>query len=156
MLLIVSRAGDTGDNSEDCAESVVHAINRVRDPTAATPVPAFALKNRIERAARIWRPSHRIQRARMRFFFQRARAQKFLHVVFLRECAFALGTKLLLVFFFSRFHSTNGDVGTKRAREAALESAPGVVAQLRDRLSHLLQLLLPSRGVPFLRFGHAN
>ncbi len=90
----------------------------------------------------------------MCFFFQRARAQEFLHVLLVGQGAFALRAKLPLVLFFGRFHATNGNVSAQRAGEAALEARPYRVAELRDRLSHVAQLLLPTRGVPFFRLGH--
>jgi hypothetical protein len=49
----------------------------------------------------------------VRFFFQRAGAQEFLHVLLGRESAIALCGKFALMFFLRRFHSTNGDIGSK-------------------------------------------
>src|SRR2546430_2617824 len=53
------------------------------------------------------------QLPRVRFFFQRAGAQEFLHIVLGRESAVALRGKFALMFFLRRFHSTNRDVGSK-------------------------------------------
>ena len=49
----------------------------------------------------------------------------------------ALRRKLALVFFLSRLHSANGDVGAERARESSLESRPESVGQCWDRLTHI-------------------
>ena len=50
MLLVVRRARHAGNNSEDGAESIVHAVDCVGHPTAAAAVPAFAFQNGVERA----------------------------------------------------------------------------------------------------------
>ena len=42
MLLIIGCAGDTGNDSEDSAEPIIHSVNRVRHPAATTSMPAFA------------------------------------------------------------------------------------------------------------------
>src|SRR5207248_2986091 len=42
MLLIVRCAGDTGDNSEDSTQPIIHAIDGVGYPTSAASMPAFA------------------------------------------------------------------------------------------------------------------
>ena len=52
MLLVVGRAGDAGDDAEDRAEAVVHAVNCVRHPAAAAAVPAFAFQDRVEQTFR--------------------------------------------------------------------------------------------------------
>ena len=52
MLLIIGRAGDAGDDAEDRAEAVVHAVNRVRHPAAAAAMPAFAFQNGVEQTFR--------------------------------------------------------------------------------------------------------
>ena len=48
MLLIIGRSGHTGDDAEDRAESVVHAVNGVRHPAPAATMPALALQDRVE------------------------------------------------------------------------------------------------------------
>src|SRR5260370_37447995 len=100
MLLIVRGAGDAGDNSKYGAESVVHAINCVRDPTSTATMPAFALENRVEHGARSELRHHRLQRARVRFFFDGAFPEKIFHVMFIGENALALIAKGGFVFFF--------------------------------------------------------
>jgi hypothetical protein len=42
VLLIVRGACDPGDDSENRSQSIIHAINCIRDPTAAASVPSFA------------------------------------------------------------------------------------------------------------------
>ncbi len=52
MLLVIGRAGHAGNDAEDRAETVVHAVNRVRHPTAAASVPALAFQDLVEQTLR--------------------------------------------------------------------------------------------------------
>ncbi len=115
MLLIVRRPGHAGHNSKNGAEPVVHAINRIRHPTAAAAVPAFAFKNRVEQGARTELRHHRLQSAGVRFFFERTLAQKIFHIVFVGQGSIALIAKFRFMFFFGCFHSANRNLGAKRA-----------------------------------------
>ena len=122
MLLVVRRARNAGNNSENCAEPIICAVNRVRHPTTAPAMPAFAFQNCVR--APIWvRRRHRIQGAGMRFFFERARAQEFLHIGFTGERAITLFAKFRFVFFFGRLHAANGDVGARHAVPPTIEPA---------------------------------
>src|SRR5438105_12586051 len=136
MLLIARRARNTRDDSKDCAESVVDAVDCIRHPAATASVPAFAFQNCIEKRLAIWGAGHGIERACVCFFLQSTGAQEFLYILLARERAIALRRKLALVFFLSRLHSANGDVGAERARESSLESRPESVGQCWDRLTH--------------------
>src|SRR5256886_6226457 len=113
MLLVVGGTGDTGNNSEDGAEPIIDAVDCVGNPATTAPVPALTFQNRIEGGFGIRWSGHRIQRASMRFFLQRAGAQEFLDILLARECAIALRGKFALMFFLRHFHSANGDVGSK-------------------------------------------
>ena len=122
MLLIVRRTRDAGDNSEYGAESIVHSINCVRHPTATAPMPAFAFQNGVEHRARAELRHHCLKRARVRFFFDRAFAQKILHVMFAGKNALTLIAKRGFVFFFRRLHPANCNLGPKRAIQPALQA----------------------------------
>src|SRR4026208_590580 len=113
MLLIVCRACYARYNSKYRAQPVVRAVDRVGDPTAASPMPAFALQNFVQRGARADRWSHGAEHARMRFFLERAFPQKFLHVLFTGERAFCLFVKFGFLTFFCCFHSANSDFGAR-------------------------------------------
>src|SRR5438128_12585550 len=122
MLLIVGGASDAGNNSEHSAESIVHAVDCVRHPTSTATVPAFALQNRVEYGARPQLWYHRLERAGVRSFFNRAFAQKIFHVVLIGQNPFALIAKRGFMFFFSVFHSTNRDLGPERAIQPTLQT----------------------------------
>ena len=49
----------------------------------------------------------------MRFFFERARPQKFLHVVLARERTIALCGKFALMFLLGCLHPANSDIGSE-------------------------------------------
>ena len=127
MLRVVRGPGHAGNNSEDRAEAIVHTVNRVRHPTAAASMPAFAFQNCVEGTLGALRLRHRIQGAGVRFFFERACPQKILHILLVGQGALALGTELPLVFLLRRFHAANRDVGAERARETPLKPRPDVV-----------------------------
>jgi hypothetical protein len=109
MLLIVCRTGDARNDSKHCAKPIICAVNCIGDPTAAASVPAFALKDLIQRSARVYRRCHRAQCSRMSFLFDRAFSQKFLNVMLARERMFGLIVKLCFLPFFGRFHAANGN-----------------------------------------------
>src|SRR5262249_52087434 len=90
MLLIVRRAGDAGNDSEHRAESIVYAINRIRNPTAAATMPAFAFENCVERRARAELRGQIVQHPRVRFFLESTLAQEILHVGFAGKNVVAL------------------------------------------------------------------
>src|SRR5437667_638218 len=123
MLLIVRRTGDAGDNSEYGAETIVHSINCVGHPTAAAPVPAFAFQNGVEHRPWSELRHHCLQRAGVRFFFDRGLPEKISYVMFTGKDALALVAKCGFVFFFRRLHSTNCNLGPERAIEPALQPA---------------------------------
>src|SRR3954471_12587985 len=112
MLLIVRRAGYTRDDAEHGAESVVHAVNRVRNPAAASAVPAFALQNGVERSARSGGSGGGpgVENAGVSFFLERGFAEKFLGVGIAGERAFALGTVTRFMPVFRGLHPANSDV----------------------------------------------
>ena len=111
MLLVVRRARDARNDAEDGAQSVVHAVNRVGDPTAAAPVPALAFQDGVENTARSGGGRrHRVQDAGVRFFLEGGFAQKLLRVGIVGESAFALGAITRFVAILRRFHPANGDV----------------------------------------------
>jgi hypothetical protein len=92
----------------------------------------------------------------MRFFFERARPQEFLHVVLVSQSLVALRAEFSFVLFFGGFHPSNGNVCPERAIEFSLEARPCIIRQPRNWLAHVAQLLLPARRVAFFRFRHAN
>src|SRR5690242_7965826 len=99
MLLIVCSACDTRHNSEHRAESIIYAVNRVRHPTAAAPMPSFTFEDRVEhRTGTGWR-CHCAQRSCVRLFLQSAFPQKFLDILFARERAIRLIVKLRFLAF---------------------------------------------------------
>src|ERR1700745_2214957 len=100
MLLIIRRASHAGNNSEYGAKSIICAVDRVGDPTAAAPMPAFALQDFVQRGARADRWRHGAERSRMRFFFECTLPQKFLHVLFTGESALGLLMKFGFLPFF--------------------------------------------------------
>ena len=92
MLLVVRCAGNAGNNAEDGAETVVHAVNCISDPAAAAAMPAFPFQDGIERGARSrrsgWR--HGVEDAGVRFFFERGFVEKFQGVGIVCQGAFTL------------------------------------------------------------------
>ena len=124
MLLIISRARDTGHDSKYRAKSVVNAINGVGHPAAATAVPTFAFQNGIEQGLWTRRCRHCLQGASVRLFFERACSQEFAHIRFVGECTIALRAEFPLMLFLSRFHPADGNIGPERASEPALRSSP--------------------------------
>src|SRR5207249_5583275 len=65
MLLVIGCAGHARNNSKHRAKPVVCSVNRIGYPTAASPVPPFALQDFVQRSAWTccWR--HRTKRPRM-------------------------------------------------------------------------------------------
>src|ERR1700730_8078256 len=124
MLLIIRGSGDPGNDSKDGTKPVVNAVNSVRYPAAAAPVPAFPLQDCVENIFRIGRARHHIQSAGMLLFLERAGSQKFLHVLFVSQSALTLGAKFPLVLFFRGFHPSNGDIGAERLVESSFETSP--------------------------------
>src|SRR5205809_3499357 len=110
MLLVIRRPGYAGNDSENRAESIVCAVYRVGNPTAAAPMPAFTFEDFVQCGARTdwWR--HRAQRARMRFFLERTFPQKFLNILLASERALGLIVKFRFLLFFRGFHATNGNL----------------------------------------------
>src|SRR5215471_644628 len=137
MLLVVRRAGDAGNNSEHRAESVVYAVNRVCDPTAAAPVPAFAFENCVERRAWAKLRGQIVQHSRVRFFFERALAQKILHVGFARENVVALMAKFRFMSIFGRFHAPDRDLRTGGAIEPAFDPRTERIGSCRNWLAEI-------------------
>src|SRR5437879_7526463 len=120
MLLVIRGASDAGNNSKHRTESVVHTVNRVRHPTTAAAVPAFTFENRVEHRARSELWHHRLERARVCFFFDCAFAEKIFHIMFAGENALSLIAKRSFMFFFGRFHSANRDLGSERTVQPSL------------------------------------
>src|SRR6266446_400667 len=156
MLLIVGRSGDAGNNSKHGAESVVHAINCVRHPTATAPMPAFAFQNGVEHRARTELRHHRLERARVCFFFDRAFAEKIFHIMFAGENALSLIAKRSFMFFFGRFHSANRDLGPERTVQPSLSTPPERIGNCRNWLAEIGQFFCPALRMTFLRFRHAK
>src|ERR1044071_120508 len=124
MLLIICSPRHARNNSKYRAQPIVRAVDRVGDPTAASPMPAFALQNFVQRGAWAdWR-CHGAKRARMRFFLERAFPQKFLHILFTGQGAFRLVVKLGFLTFFCCFHSANGDLGPGNLVPPTAEPSP--------------------------------
>ena len=92
-------------------------------------MPPFTLQDCIQDGAGTELRHHRLQRARMRFFFQRAFAQKIFNVMLVGQCPIALVAKFRLMFFLGRFHPANGNVGAQSAVQPSLKPAPECVGQ---------------------------
>src|SRR4051812_33919515 len=122
MLLVVRRTGDAGYDSKNSAESVIDAVDCVRDPTSTPPMPAFAFQNCVEHSPRSELRDHRLQSASVSFFFQRALTKEIFHILFAGERAISLIAELGLVLFLGGLHSPNRDVCSKRAVQPPLHS----------------------------------
>src|SRR3984893_12022442 len=156
MLLIVCCARDAGNNSENGAQSIVDAINRIRHPTSTPAMPAFAFQDRVEHSARTKLRHHCVQSAGMRFFLESAFAQKILYVVLAGEGSVALITKLRFVFFLSRFHPANRDLRSERAIQPSLQAAANQVWQSRGRVGKIAKFPFPTLWLSLFRFRHTQ
>src|SRR5437762_7922425 len=112
MLLIICRAGYARNNSKYRAQPIVRAVDRIGDPTAASPMPAFPLQDLVQRGARTNRRGHGVKRSGMRFFLDCASPQKVLHILFAGQGTLSLVMKFGLLPFFRRFHPANSDFGS--------------------------------------------
>src|SRR4051812_24636486 len=123
MLLIIRRPRYARDDAEDGAQSVIHAVDRIGNPTAAAAMPAFAFEDRVEERARAGRSSgrHRVEDASVRLLLERRFAKKLLRVRIACQRALALGAVTGLVPVFRRFHPANGDVEPGHAVPPAAE-----------------------------------
>jgi hypothetical protein len=92
----------------------------------------------------------------MRFFFERAFPQKFLHVLFTGESTLSLFVKFGFLPFFRRFHSANGNLGPGNFVPPTAKPAPDRVVQHRRSLAEVSEFFLPALRVTFFRFGHAQ
>src|SRR4030095_4115980 len=156
MLLIVGCTGYPRDNSKYCAQSIVRTVDRVGDPTAASPVPAFAFQDFVQRGTWTNGRRHGAKRSCMRFFFECALAQKFLHVLFTGKSTLGLIMKFGFLPFFRRFHSANGDFGSGNFVPPAAETARDRIFQYRRVCSEVSEFFLPALRVTLFRFGHAQ
>src|SRR6266566_716099 len=156
MLLVIRRPGYAGNDSENRAESIVCAVDRIGHPTASSPVPTFALKDFFQRGARTDGRRHRAQHPRMSFFFEGAMPQKFLYVLFASQCPLGLVVKLRFLPFFGRFHPTNGDVGSGNFVPPTIQSTRNRVFEYRWLRTEISKLLLPTLRMTLFRFGHAQ
>src|SRR6267143_5567097 len=156
MLLIICRAGYARNNSEYRAQPIVRAVDRIGDPTAASPVPAFALQDFVQRGARANRGCHGTKRSRMRFFLDCALPQKFLHIFFAGQGTLSLLMKFGFLPFFRRFHPTNSDVGSRNFVPPATEPPPDCVLQNGWLCSEVSEFPLPTVGMALLGFSHSQ
>src|SRR5437588_4835592 len=156
MLLIIGRASHARNNSEYRAQPIVRAIDCVRHPTASSPMPAFALENFVPSRARASRWRHHAQCSRMRLFFERALAQKLLHICLACERALCLIMEFGFLAFFSGFHAANRDLRACNLVPPTIQPARNGVPQNGRLGSEVSQLLLPTLRVPFFRFRHAQ
>src|SRR5436190_916029 len=156
MLLIICRSGYARHNSKYRAQPIVRAVDRIGDPTAASPMPAFTLQDFVQRGAWTDRRSHGAESARMRFFLERAFPQKFLHVLFTGESTLSLVMKFGFLPFFRRFHSPNGDLGSRNFVPPTAEPAADCVLQNRRFLADFSEFFLPALRMALFRFGHAQ
>src|SRR4029078_5657646 len=111
MLLIVGCPGYPRNNSKARAQAIVRAIDCIGDPTAPSPMPAFAFQDFVQGGARTNGRRHGAKRSRMRFFLKRAFPQEFLPVLFIRESGLSMFMKFGLLPFLRRPHSANGNGG---------------------------------------------
>ena len=92
----------------------------------------------------------------MRFFFERAFPQKFLHIFFARESPLGLIVEFRFLPFFRRFHAANGNLGAGNLVPPTIQPARDRVLQNRRLGSEVSQLFLPTLRVAFFRFRHAQ
>jgi len=74
-------------------------------------MPALAFEDFVQRGARADRGRHSAKHPGMRFFFERALPQEFLHILFTSQSTLGLITKFRFVPFFRGFHPANSDLG---------------------------------------------
>src|SRR5882724_6138165 len=156
MLLIICRACYARNNSKYRAQAIVRAVDRVGDPTAASPMPAFALQDFVQRGARANRRRHGAKRSRMRFFLDCAFPQKFLHIFFAGQGTLSLLMKFGFLAFFRRFHSANSDFGSRNFVPPAAEPPADCVLQNRWICAEVSEFCLPTVCMPLFGFGHAQ
>src|SRR2546425_6789853 len=156
MLLIICRARYARNNSKYRAQPIVRTVDRVGDPTAASPMPAFALQDFVQRGAWANRRRHGAKRSGMRFFLECAFPQKFLHVLFTGESTLGLVMKFGFLPFFRRLHSPNGDLGPGNFVPPTAEPPPDCVVQQRRFLAEVPEFFLPALRMALFRFGHAK
>src|SRR5437762_14298407 len=156
MLLIICRARYARHNSKYRAQAIVRAVDRVGDPTAASPMPAFALQDFVQRGAWANRRRHGAKRSGMRFFLECAFPQKFLHVLFTGESTLGLVMKFGFLPFFRRLHSPNGDLGPGNFVPPTAEPPPDCVLQNRRLCSEVSEFCLPTMCMALFGFGHAQ
>src|SRR4029077_2573873 len=144
------------NNSKYRAQAIVRAVDRVGDPTATSPMPAFALQDFVQRGAwaNWWR--HGAKRSRVRLFLKCALPQKFLHVLFTGESTLRLFAKCGFLPFFRRFHPANGNLGPGNFVPPTAEPAPDRVVQHRRFLAEVSEFFLPALRMALFRFGHAK
>src|SRR5207244_12263822 len=131
----------------------VRAVDRVGDPTAASPMPAFALQNFVQRGAWAHRRSHGAEHARMCFFLKRAFPQKFLHVLFISQGALCLFVKFGFLTLFYCFHSPNGDFGASDFVPPSAALSPDRVLYRRRFLTEVYPVFLPPLCMSFFCFA---
>src|SRR6266536_180163 len=156
MLLIVCRASYARNNSKYCAQSIICAIDRIGDPTAASAMPAFALQDFVECGTRANRRRHRAKRSRMRFFLDCAFPQKFLHILFAGQGTLSLVMKFGFLPFLCRFHPANSDFGSCNFVPPTAEPPADCVLQNRWLCSKVSEFRLPTVCMALFGFGHAQ
>ncbi len=137
MFLNIGRASHARNDSEDRAQSIVCTVNRIGHPTPAAAVPALTFQDSIKRSPWPGRGSHRVKRARVRLFFERAFAQKISHIFFSSQRAVALIAEFRFMFFFGSFHAANRDIRSRDLVPPAIQTAPKSVFQNRWRLAEV-------------------
>src|SRR5947199_10754838 len=155
MLLIICRSGYARNNSKYRAQPIIRAVDRIRHPTAASPMPAFALQDFVECGTRANRRRHRAKRSRMRFFLDCAFPQKFLHILFAGQGSLSLVMKFGFLPFLRRFHPANSDFGSCNLVPPTAEPPADCVLQNRWPCSEASEFCLPTVSMRLSSFPHA-
>src|SRR5262249_21112659 len=92
----------------------------------------------------------------MRFFFERAFPQKFLHILFTGESPLGLIVEFCFLAFFRRFHPANGNLRACNLVPPAIEAARNAVFVNRRLCAEVSELLLPTLRMALFRFCHAQ
>src|ERR1700741_222114 len=92
----------------------------------------------------------------MRLFFERALAQKLLHICFAYERALRLIMKFGFLAFFSGFHAPNRNLRSRDFVPPAIEPAREGVLVNRRCGAEVFQFFFPTMRMTLFRFGHTQ
>src|SRR5438094_8569900 len=133
MLLIICRSGYARNNSKYRAQPIIRAVDCIRHPPAASPMPAFALQDFVECGTRANRRRHCAKGSRMRFFLDCAAPQKLLHTLLAGRGTLSLVTKFGFLPFFRFLHPTNIDFAPSNLVPPTAAAPVVVTRQTRSR-----------------------